>query len=314
MIDFDKVKKESAGRWVSIYSSLGISVGDGSHTACPVCSNGKQDSDRFRLTNETGMGEWFCNQCKPKKAGNGIGLVMKVLGVEYKEAMEAIAGVVGSCETNSIPKEPNVTSETFKKLFKKIKPVVSGDPVHKYLQNRGLKSMPKSLWYGKIYESETRQDQHAMVGIFRAHDETAITIHRTYITEDGKKLDIESPKKIMTPLKKMTGGAVRLYEYEKGILGITEGIETAIAVHESVNIPVWAALSSTLMESFVPPKEVESVVVFGDSDFNFCGERAAYVLANKIAINNKIPISVEIPTQMGTDFLDEITLDKLLKE
>ena len=143
-----------------------------------------------------------------------------------------------------------------------------------------------------------------MLAVFSLPDGTAVTMHRTFLGIDGK-LDIKSPKKIMPTLKKMTGGSVRLFPLgDDGAIAICEGIDTAIAVHEDMNIPVWAALSSTLLEKFVPPKEVKRLVVCGDNDRNFAGQKAAYVLANRIAVQEKIPVSVCIPERPGTDWLD----------
>jgi len=293
------MKERTTGRWVDIFYNLGVDIGDGQHKSCPVCGG----KDRFRFDDNEGKGTWICNQCG---AGNGFELVMRILNVDFKGACKAIEKIIGKCEVNSIPKEK--TAPDFKEIFKSLKKVSPGDPVQKYLQGRGLKSMPKTLWYGKLWESETRKDQHCMVAIFRAPDNTAITIHRTFITEDGKKLDIKSPKKIMTPLRKMSGGCVQLYGYKKGILGVTEGIETGIAVHDAFNIPVWVALSSTLMSGCVLPVNVENVAIYCDNDLNYAGQKAAYTLANRLMIDGKAKTAeVFVPAIPGTDWLDEIS-------
>ena len=144
----------------------------------------------------------------------------------------------------------------------------------------------------------------AMLAIFRAHDGEAITIHRTYLTKYSQKLNIESPKKILPALKPMVGGAVRLFGYSD-TLGIAEGIETAIAVTESMGVPCWAALSSALLESWEPPKDVHRVIVFGDNDVNFTGQKASYTLANRLIVKNNIVSDVDIPEIPGEDFLDK---------
>ena len=139
---------------------------------------------------------------------------------------------------------------------------------------------------------------------FILNNDEAVTIQRTYI-KDGKKLDIESPKKTMTPLKKMTGGAVRLYEADNGIIGVAEGVETAIGCKEQFKIPVWAVLSATLLEGFIPPKGIKELVVFSDNDVNFCGQKAAYILANRVCKDIKVH-EVQVPARAGEDWLDEI--------
>jgi putative DNA primase/helicase len=156
----------------------------------------------------------------------------------------------------------------------------------------------------KVWEPETKQNQAAMLAIFSDHEGTAITIHRTYLGNDGNKLNIDSPKKILPPLKPMKGGSVRLYDLEGDTLGITEGIETAIAVHESFSLPVWASLSTSLLESFIPPAGVRQIIIFGDNDENYAGQKSAYILANKLVIKYKIGATVELPECTG-DWLDE---------
>lgn len=308
MINFDEVKSAAVGKWPNILAALGISVSDNQkkHTCCPVCSPGDPKSDRFRFTNETGNGEWFCNQCSPKKAGNGIGLVMKVLDVDYKAAMTAIAPIVGTVEMSKYQKEQPISPDLLRKIFKESLPVEKGDSVHLYLKTRGLTSMPKTLRYSPAcYEPETKKNQRAMLALFTLQDGTAVTMHRTFITDDGRKLDIEHPKKALPTLRPMSGGAVRLYPQE-ATLGVCEGVETAIALRNAMRVPVWAVLGTALLAGFEPPKGVETVIIYSDNDANFAGQKAAYDLANRLVVKNKLRVSVEIPSVAGDDFLDEI--------
>lgn len=303
MIDFDEVKAAAVGRWPNLLRELGIDVSDNQkkHTPCPYCKG----TDRFRFTNETGNGEWFCNQCTPK-AGTGIGLVMKVLDVDYKAAMTAIAPIVGTVEMSKYQKEQPISPDLLRKIFKESSPVEKGDSVYLYLKNRGLTSMPKTLLYSPAcYEPETKKNQRAMLALFTLQDGTAVTMHRTFITDDGRKLDIEHPKKALPTLRPMSGGAVRLYPQE-ATLGVCEGVETAIALRNAMRVPVWAVLGTALLAGFEPPKGVETVIIYSDNDTNYAGQKAAYDLANRLVVKNKLRISVEIPSVAGDDFLDEI--------
>ncbi len=233
------------------------------------------------------------------------------MGQTFPEALKIVVGLVGACEVNAIPKENNITPEKLNKIYKESKKILQcGEycPGILYLKNRGLTDIPANLRYTeKAWETETKKEQRAILAKFTMPDGTNVTMHRTYITQDGKKLPIKSPKKMLPSLKKMTGGAVRLGEYESGMLGIAEGLETAIAVHDNVKYPVWAALSSTLMAGCIIPDNVENVIIWADSDLNYTGEKAAYMLANRLAIEGKVKtIKVEIPKVPGTDWRDEI--------
>ena len=299
-MNFDEIKAQAQGRWPGIFQALGIDVGNGKHGPCPVCGG----TNRWRFDDKDGQGTWFCNQCEPK-AGDGIALVMKVLDVDFKTAMKTIAPIVGQVEPCKSQPEKPVSPEILRELYKSSKPVRKGDPVYKYLKNRGLHSMPKTLRFtSQCWESDTKKEQMAMLATFQLADGEAVTIHRTYIDSEGNKLQIERPKKMMPTLKPMKGGAVRLYEPGE-VLGIAEGIETAIACREAFKFPVWAALSSGLLADWQPPKDAKQIVICSDNDTNYAGQKAAFQLANRLSLAG-LSVSVEIPDKAGTDFLDEI--------
>lgn len=305
-IQVDQIKQDCQGKWPSIFSALGVEVGQGRHTCCPVCSPGDQKSNRFRFSNETGNGEWYCNQCSPH-AGDGIALVMNVLGIDFKTCLEELAKIVGTVEATPYQKERKVSPEYLRKIIKSSTKMSENDVSHNYLKNRGLNTIPQDVWTSlKCFEPETKQNKYAMLSVFRSQEGEALTIHRLYLSQDSEKLKIDSPKKMLPPLKPMAGGAVRLFNPEGKILGIAEGVETAIAVHESMNIPCWAALTANLLESWEPPKGIERVCIYADNDKNFTGQKAAYALANRLFLKNKLIVYVEIPEMEGYDFLDEM--------
>jgi putative DNA primase/helicase len=142
----------------------------------------------------------------------------------------------------------------------------------------------------------------AMIAMVCDAEGRAVTIHRTYLTMDGKKADIKSPKKLMPPKGTVSGCAVRLFDPENGLLGVAEGIETAVSCQQLFGIPTWAAISTNGIETFIPPKGVRKVVIYADNDPNFAGQKAAYVLANRLYLKDFI-VEVLIPDVVG-DFND----------
>lgn len=297
-IDCDRIQSEATGRWPGILARFGIAARwDGKHGPCPLCGG----KDRFRFDNKQGRGTYICNQCG---AGDGMGLLMKTMKIEYIEACKEVSKVLGMVEKTEVEYEPKASPEKLREMFMSSKPIEKGDPVTAYLKNRGLSDFPPTLRYAeKCWEYETKQNQNAMIAIFSKPDGTAITIHRTFI-KNGNKLDIKSPRKVMPALSKMTGGAVRLYAEERETLGICEGIETAIAVHELFQVPVWAALNSTLLESFKPPVWAKKIEIYADNDINYTGQRAAYILANRLIVKDKLKAYVLTAAEAGSDFLD----------
>jgi putative DNA primase/helicase len=107
----------------------------------------------------------------------------------------------------------------------------------------------------------------------------------------------------MSPVETINGGAVRLFDPTDSTLGICEGIETAIAVHELFGIATWAALSTAGMEAFEPQAGLCHAIVYADNDGNFAGQKAAYVLANRL-IRTVPEVEVMVPPEMDTDWLD----------
>jgi len=304
-IDVEEIKALSVGRWPGILQELGIDVGDGKHMPCPICKGGK---DRFRFTNKDNCGMWICNQCG---AGDGWHLVQRVLNVDFMGAVEAVAKVIDKAPAVAVvERDEGVSKEYFREIFVSSVKAHKTNLVGRYLLNRGLNTVPDCLRLHKgLREPDSGETFPCMIALVRMPDGTAATMHRTWIVEPGQKAPIEKPKKMMPVLngyRGLDGAAIRLFEYseELGVLGIAEGIETAIACHEIYAIPVWAAANSIQLTKWIPPKEMKQIVVFGDNDKNYTGQKAAYCLANKLVLQG-VSVDVEIPDHPG-DFLNEL--------
>jgi putative DNA primase/helicase len=277
-------------RWPDILAKLGVLDSKalrGKHTACPVCGG----KDRFRFDNKQGRGSWICSQCG---AGNGVDLVKAVLGLEFKQAAERIESVIGIAARVE-PKAELSEAEcraACNRLWRASKPACEGDAVDRYLSARGLG--------GRGYPTSLRCGDGMMVAMVTAPDGRPMTLHRTYLTADGRKASVEVPRKLM-PGQIAKGSAVRLAP-ACGHLGIAEGIETALSAAILFNLPVWAALNANLLREWQPPAGVVAVTVFADNDANFTGQEAAYSLARRLSGN--VAVDVQTPRGSGTDWND----------
>ena len=301
-----EIKDEVIGRWTSIFEHFGINVGDGRHCECPLCGTPGHKKP-FRYDNIDGTGSWICNYCG---AGDGWRLYMRKMEVDFPTAIKEITPILGSCAVRDGGMESKVSPEALRKLFQNSTSMKNGDIAAWYLQNRGLSIFPPTLRTTKrCWEKDTKKFYSAMLAVFHSHRGEALTMHRTYLNEHGEKLGvIEDPKRIMPALGKLSGGAVRLFAHD-GVLGIAEGIETAIAAHELFNVSVWSSLTAQLMESFEPSEDLKTLFIFGDNDKNCRGQKAAYTLASRLLsdinrIKSGLEVYVKIPEAVGTDWLD----------
>jgi len=98
------------------------------------------------------------------------------------------------------------------------------------------------------------------------------------------------------------GAAVRLALPDK-IMGVAEGVETALSAMRLFRLPTWACLSDVRLASWWPPEGVLEVVVFGDRDASAAGQAAAWALAKRLKAKG-IKSSVELPPHDGQDWND----------
>lgn len=311
-MDYQELKTKTQGRWYSILTSAGIPASylDGKPGPCPITQAGV---DRFVYDDKDGNGSWFCRVCSPHR-GDGIGLIQKVIGLSFIDAKKIVMDAMGEGGNNfkmdKAQTKPGMSETDKKEMLNKIwnssTDLQGGDQVSKYLHSRKLVLQPDNVRCClHCYESDTKQHYAAMVAKFMTPDGVPVALHRTYLAGDSKA-NIESPKKITPTTAPMAGGAVRLFSpadklFEDGVLGIGEGIESCIAAAQIFGIATWAALSTSLLESFEPPEEYRRIVIFGDNDASFAGAKSAYVLANKL-YRRDLLVSVEIPPKTGQDF------------
>lgn len=302
------VREIARGKWPGILKQMGLDDRflKNIHGPCPICGSGK---DRYRFDNKDGSGSFFCSHCG---SGDGVQLVMLFKNLDFKNAamqIEAAAGFVKS----SVYAE-KATDEQKRSMLNAAwagaKRVEHGDPVCGYLEGRGIRltyispalRFHPSLKYYRESESQVDGAFEAMLAIVTAPDGAGASIHRTYI-KDGQKAPVASPRKLMQgmPIK---GAAIRLFPVAE-VLGVAEGIETALAAAQLFNVPTWACVSAGGLESFIPPDEVKRLVIFADNDTNFVGQSAAYKLASRLALSG-LEVEVRIPGEAGKDWADVV--------
>jgi hypothetical protein len=143
-------------------------------------------------------------------------------------------------------------------------------------------------------EPELLGQYRAMVARVCGADGAPVTLHRIYLTAGGDKAPVPSPKKLMGCADgRLAGGAIRLFPPEP-ILGVAEGIETALAVHLRTGMAVWSAVSASLLARLEPPPGTTLVVVWADRDRSGAGEEAARALHERLR-RRGIAVAVHLP-------------------
>ncbi|MBT4223922.1 MAG: hypothetical protein HOD72_05585 [Opitutae bacterium] len=292
------LRERVRGQWPHILSNLGVDDAylQNRHSPCPHCGG----KDRYRFDDKNGSGSFYCSGCGP---GDGFTLLMRVHGWSFAVAAREIE--VAMKENNStrtpVTQEGNREKSLHKMLAKAVE-VVRGDEVYRYLQNRGLKTVPDFLLaHPNIFDVDSKRGYPGMLAPIKNSVGDITSIHRTFL-RGGEKAQIRAPKKIMPPVGTINGASAQLYPVAEHI-GLTEGIETAIACHELFDIPVWAALNTNGIKTFVPPEGVREITVYGDNDKNFTGQSAAYQLANRLGMDG-LTVNVKVPVPAGCDWLD----------
>jgi putative DNA primase/helicase len=297
------LKERARNRWNSILPALGIDRKylKKRNGPCPMCGG----KDRWRFTDINGHGTWWCNQCQ---GGGGIALAMKFTGLPFQQVAERIERAIGEAPREPIRAERSDADRraALNALWQSNLAIRPDDPVDCWLQARGvgMQEYPRCLRTGMRvrHSGPPVTFHHAMLAMVSDATGKPATIHKTYITAAGTKAAVAKVRMFCAG-SVPPGGAVRL-AHPDDVLGIAEGIETALAAAKLSGIPTWAALSDRGIEKFEPPDGTQRLIIFGDNDEHGAGQRAAYALAARLS--GRLEIEVRIPEKPGTDWNDVV--------
>jgi putative DNA primase/helicase len=304
----NSLRQHARGQWFVILTMLGLDSQylRNRHGPCPVCGG----TDRFRWDDRNGDGTFYCNQCG---AGSGFDLVMRTHACSFSQAARLVNQVIGTHPSSFPGRNPSLSHpersqasirSALNALWRGANPIRTGDPVDLWLRNRGisLPAPPMNLHAAtRLRHAGPPVSFHpAMLARVTDPSGRPVTIHRTWLTAAGTKAPV-NPVRMFCPGTVPPGSAVRLAPAAP-LLGVAEGIETALAAQLLFGFPVWACLSAARLSTFEPIADTQRLVVCADNDASATGQRAAYTLASRLSTH--LTIEIRIPDQPDTDWND----------
>lgn len=325
-----KVRNAAARKWPEILQALGVNADalTKKNKPCPACGG----TDRFSFIDDE-RGAFVCRSLD-REGGDGFELVRHLFGCDFMTAVNKVAETLGVKKGNGdtwqappvrlaiaatpAPPELDRTSHLIN-TWNKATPLKNAllRPAGLYLKGRGL-AVPetKALRFAPLlpYWDEGKQlgKWPALLAYVTSPTGELAALMRLYLTQSGKKAEATNAQGEPLPAKKlatvrsgvMRGSAVRLFDIDgQGRIALAEGIETALAVHQTTGLPVWACISAFGLEHVKLPDTAKDVFIFGDNDANQTGQRSAYRLAKRLTANG-LNARVFIPNQTGQDWLD----------
>lgn len=309
----EAVHQVADGQWLMILQALSSNVlsaalqQPGKHVSCPV-HGGK---DGFRLFKDVQRrGGAVCNTCGVYS--DGLSLLMWLNDWGFRQTLSEVGqwlglvgarcssheGISGTSISSPSPEDKDrdaKVSSHINRIWRESLPYTDkvALPLRRYFHNRGIWFLHEriapddslrfhqSLGY---YDGPIKSFFPAMIGAVRDTGGQLLTLQRVYLNELGHKAAVAHPKKLMPfpKTRQLTGSAIPLGRPGQGVLGIAEGVETALAVASVTPYPVWSSVNAHLMEHFEPPPGVHTLLIWADRDRSSVGERAANRLKRKL--------------------------------
>ncbi len=333
-----QLKIRMASRWLNAFSDLAPGLRHaitnlGKNVPCPLHGG----TDGFRLfddANETGGGVKQSERVIPE----GIDMLMWVNGWSFTEAYDELEAWLGGSRIDSlpvrtIPSKPVTKNSNTRPLRNWLNRMwkdalmledIESFPARVYFKRRWIDGAATVATDLKFHPCLEYKDKHgnklgtsgALLALVRNNQGVPVSIHRTYIYTNGNKADFGegcSVRKMTPPVSKVIKGRqIQLFQPIDGYIGISEGLETALAVNQARGFPVWPCISNTMLQTFVPPRGVHTVLNFVDKDRNHAGEKSALILEEQLRLKgikvlNLLPPTPILPSdEKGVDWADQL--------
>lgn len=347
-----ELKQRLAGRWVEALRYVAPQLSEaldkpGTNVRCPI--DGDERGFRvFKDVNERGGG-WKQNWINDGALTDGFAVLMAVTGkgfVEVYDALDDYLGGRGSRLDSSTPPESSTPARTvddtklrgwLTRLWSQAMSLEqsSAELGRRYLASRAIEDVSIKGDVFRFHEALPYRYDGVDYGLFpallapiRNNSGETIALHRIFLSKEGTKLSVTDtngkscPARLQTPsvqsddkgLVVMTGQHALNQARHFGVIGIAEGIETALSVQKGADIPVWSCLNATNLHSFRPPAGIHSVLIFVDDDKSKTGILAAKRARNELEmagfkVELLLPDMVRNDDRKSVDWADQLMVD-----
>ena len=229
-----------------------------------------------------------------------------VVGASSKRSSSSGASSLGSLTAENAKRR-----QAIRHLWQAGRPISQasegeGTALERYLNRRGidlrqfperfaesLRFIPSAFYHNDA--TGVTESYPAMLTAVRDLEGRLVTVHRTFLTDEGRKAPIATPKRLMALSDGTTinGTAIR-FGMPDDVLCIAEGVETALSVLLGTGYPCWAAVSAIGMTEVQIPQGVRTVFIFADKDRTQTGAKAAVTLRARLADEGRLAVIIEI--------------------
>ena len=123
----------------------------------------------------------------------------------------------------------------------------------------------------------------ALIAAVRSPGGQMLGAHVTFLARDGHGKAFGKRSRLM--LGQQAGGVIRLAK-PGDVLGVAEGIETALSFATLFDVPCWSARSADGLAMFLPPPSVREVWIAADNDA--AGLAAAEKLKSRLRVRSRL--------------------------
>lgn len=347
LLTADLLRPQCQGRWLEIFRAICPGMFDeaianiGNHVTCPF-HGGEED---FRFTKKPSKKGGSTAQCGVAMCTcgfytDGFAVLHKAMGGRFYDVLKAINeylnGATPVAVTYTAPERIKPVDRSDDEILAKVnalweaaKPIdLSTTP---YYLERGMH--PRAIerlqdvrvlatlgyYVREKGEIVKKGSFPAILAAMRDANGKLVAVHRTWLSKDRKDKAPVSKAKKLSETPGVVGAAIRLFNAKgSDVLGLTEGIETALSAKQLAkgrywpelgDIPVWACFAERNIRSFQIPDELRptlrKIVVFADNDENGKGLEAATEFKERMEKEHpEIEVEIKLPHIVGWDWND----------